>query len=259
MMLSTPVMSVHLHPVDWIIPIVLGLIVALGCSWLWKVLIQTAWAFGFDSRHRLAYTIPPVRFILFLGVWTTIALPAWEDDPADRLLIGGFLTLILTIWAFKHFRDIAAGLTISIVRPFALGDQVGTPQASGRLVSLGLTRSKLRTPAGTWVDVANSELLANTVRVSSKYRGALPIEVLVSILVDCESDLYLAALRDETLLSPYTDAGSPVVLELLDDRHVKITATPVHPDDTDELRSDLMGRAVAMKQTWTRRTQEREN
>ena len=197
--------AAQMNPVDWFLPILLGLLVALLASWLWKVLVQTAWAFGFDSRHRLAYTIPPVRFILFLGVWTTIALPAWEDDPVDRLLIGGFLTVVVTVWAFKHFRDIAAGLTISIVRPFALGDQVGTPQASGRLVALGLTRSKLRTPSGTWVDVANSELLANTVRVSSKARGALPIEVLVTILEDCESDLYIAALRDEALLSAYTD------------------------------------------------------
>jgi len=251
------VLASQLSPVDWVIPIVSGLVIALVSSWLWKVLVQTAWAFGFDEKHQLAYTIPPVRFVLFLGVWTTIALPAWEHDPVDRLLIGGFLTLVVTIWAFKHFRDIAAGLTISIVRPFALGDQVGTPQASGRLVSLGLTRSKLRTPAGTWVDVANSELLANTVRVSSKARGALPIEVLVTILEDCESDLYIAALRDETLLSPYTDAGAPVVLELLDDQHVKITATPAHPDDTDELRSDLMGRALAMRQAWQMRLRDR--
>ena len=252
-MSQSMILAAQMNPMDWILPIVTGLAVALLASWFWKVLVQTAWAFGFDSKHQLAYTIPPVRFILFLGVWATIALPAWEEDPVDRLLIGGFLTIVVTAWAFKHFRDIAAGLTISIVRPFALGDQVGTPQASGRLVALGLTRSKLRTPSGTWVDVANSELLANTVRVSSKARGALPIEVLVTILEDCESDLYIAALRDETLLSPYTDAGAPVVLELLDDRHVKITATPVHPDDTDELRSDLMGRAVGMKQGWQAR------
>lgn len=255
-MTDSYLLAAQLNPIDWLGPIVLGLIAALTASWLWKVLIHAAWAFGLDTKHQLAYTIPPVRFLLFLAVWTTIALPAWEEDPVDRLLIGGFLTLVVTVWAFKHFRDIAAGLTISIVRPFALGDQVGTPQASGRLVALGLTRSKLRTPSGTWVDVANSELLANTVRVSSKARGALPIEVMVTIAEACQSDLYVAALRDETLLSPYTDVGSPVVVELLNDLHVKITATPIQPDDTDELRSDVMGRALSLKQEWQRRARE---
>jgi hypothetical protein len=240
-------------PLEWIVPVLAGLVVALFASWAWEALIRGAWAFGFDASQKLAYTIPPVRFILFVGVWTSVALPAGEEDPENRLLIGGFLTLLVTIWAFRHFRDIAAGLTISIVRPFALGDQLGTPQASGRLVSLGLTRSKLRTPSGTWVDVPNSELMASTVRVSSKSRGALPVEIHVSIPSHCDPDIYLGGLRDETLLSAYTDASSPVVIELLDATQVKITATPTHPDDTDELRSDLMGRSVSMRQEWDTR------
>lgn len=249
-----PALMASIHsPGAWILPVLVGLTLAFLASWAWKAFIRTVWAFGMDEARRLAYTLAPVRFVLLVGVWTSVILPGGDEDPGDRLLIGGFLTLVLSVWALKHFRDIAAGLTISLVRPFAIGDQIATPHASGRLVSLGLTRSKLRTPAGTWVDVANSELMASTVRVSSKSRGALPVDLVVKIPVGCAPEAYLGALRDHVLLSAIIEASAPVVLELLDATHVRITATPTHPDDTDELRSDIMGRSVSLRQAWERR------
>ncbi len=56
------------------------------------------------------------------------------------------------------------------------------------------------------------------------------------------------ALREQTYLSAYADASAPVICEVLDGEAAIIRATPVHPDDADELRSDLAARALAIWQ-----------
>jgi hypothetical protein len=40
------------------------------------------------------------------------------------------------------------------------------------------------------------------------------------------------------------------VVELVSVDLARVTATPVHPDDADELRSDLTGRAASLAATY---------
>ncbi len=61
-----------------------------------------------------------------------------------------------------------------------------------------------------------------------------------------EPDSALAHLGDHVLLSPYTDAAAPVIIELVDASTARVQATPVHPDESDELRSDLLARATTL-------------
>lgn len=234
-------------PIAWLVPVVVSIAIAGAAAWLWDRVLAVIWAMGFDRRRRLAFTVPPVRALLVLGVWLTVVIPDWEGDPTSRLVVGMSLAAILTVWAYRHFRDIAGGLALSVKRAFWVGDQVATREASGRVIAIGLTQVRIRTPSGAMVDVPASELSSHTVKVAMHPRGALPVEVEVGLAEGPDPDLLLGALRDHALLSPYSDSTAPVIVELIGERRARITATPVHPDDADELRSDLTGRAAHLR------------
>ncbi|PKN56269.1 MAG: hypothetical protein CVU56_16900 [Deltaproteobacteria bacterium HGW-Deltaproteobacteria-14] len=219
---------------------------AWAIAWAWSRTLRFAWSSGLDPRHRLAFTVAPLR--LMLGVTVVgLALGPLEptETPASVAILGVSLALIGVI-AYADLRDIASGLALSFRRPFTIGDQVGTDAVIGQVMELGLTRVQLRTPDGGIVDVPNRHLASSRVRMSAASSRALPIEV--DVVVPAGRDLIelIGALSDQVYLSAYVDAAAPVIVELLDSGHARVRATPVHADDTDELRSDITARAWAI-------------
>jgi len=213
-------------------------------AWAWSRLLAFLWSSGLDPRHRLAHTVAPFRLLLALIV-AGVALDPLEptETPSSVAILVVSLALFGVV-AFAELRDIASGLGLSLRRPFTIGDHVGTDDVSGQVIDLGLTRVRLRTPDGGVVDVPNRELASTRVRMSAGTRRALPISVDVAVPAGRDLAEVTGALSDQVYLSAYVDAAAPVIVELLDQSRARVRATPVHADDTDELRSDINARAA---------------
>jgi len=255
---------------EWMVEVALVLLVAFFASFAWRRFIGLLWAVGADRERLLAFTNPPIRFALALWVWSVVVGIGPSPQVLDNSQLGfhttvygsswaweafmpAFFTILITIWGFKNLRDVASGLVLSVTRPFRIGDEVATGTAHGRVSSIGLTRVRVKTPVGELVDVPASELASSTVRIAARQGGALPVKVEVALSGAQAPDRAVELLRDHALLSIYTDASVPVMVEMLSDRRARIVATPVHPDDADELRSDLTSRAASLANGGNRR------
>ncbi len=228
---------------------ILLLLLAGGVAWalsrLWSRLVGFVWSSGSDPGRRLAHTVAPLRLLLGIAVAAVAITPLRVADEPTAVAELIALALLVGFVGATYLRDILGGLALSIRRPFTVGDQVAVQGVSGRVVELGLTRVVLRTSDGADVDMPNRVLSAERLSTSAPSRRALPIEVTVP-LPGGDPGHATEALRAEAYLSAYLDAGAPVICEVMDGRQALVRATPVHPDDADELRSDLTARALTL-------------
>lgn len=239
---------------EWILRELFTVLGAVVISWGWGRLVELLWTLDFDRRRRLAYTVAPLRFILVLTVWLSFVFPPWQVDLSIAIAVATGVSLLGTAWAIGNLRDIAGGIAISVTQPFAIGDHIstGTVDAKtpghevhgGEVVALHLTRVEVRTPMGSILTVPAGALSTGVLHVASPPRRALPIQVVVPLPRGRSHDAALWTLRDHAYLSAYVDSAAPVVVELVDESRAKIHATPVRPEDSDELRSDLIARAA---------------
>lgn len=242
---------IALPPLGWTLSAVATVAAAAVLSWLWTGAIRLSWALGFDRPRRLAFTIAPVRLMLLVGVAFSVLAPPWSGlTHMEGIAAALALAALATLWGLRHLRDVAGALTLAFTRSFSVGDQIALGDATGRVVAFGLTRVRIQTPYGERLDLPAGALASGTLRVAMRPGGALPVSVTVPIPPGPGPDLMLEGLRDHALLSPYADASAPVVVELVSLQVARVTATPVHPDDADELRSDLTGRAASLAATY---------
>lgn len=246
---------------DWMVEFGLAVFVAFGLAWVWSRVVRVLWSLGVDRGARLAFSHAPVRFALVLWVWSgALSFSASPFTAAEApgtygwhsttwtfdAFLPAFFTLLVTAWGIRNLRDMAGGLALSLTRPFDLGDEVATPHARGRVSSIGLTRVRIRSERGELVDVPAGEIATRTLRIAARGGGALPVSVEVHLNAFDAPDVSCDRLRDHALLSPYSDAGVSVVVELIDPHRARVVATPSHPDDADDLRSDIASRAAAL-------------
>lgn len=205
-------------------------------GWGWSRLIDTIGALTRERSRELWRTIPPLRLTLAsVAAWATLA-PVYEESPSAA--VGLLLVALVTvsIWGLHLMRDVIAGLTLAVSRPFTIGDQIATPDAMGRVLVIGATRVRLLTSGGELLVVPSSEAAGRGVRVADG-GGALP----VTVTLEPSSELRdVARITDQVILSVYADPTAPAVVEVLSPDRVRITATPSHADEAEALRTDLV-------------------
>ncbi|MCB9731153.1 MAG: mechanosensitive ion channel [Deltaproteobacteria bacterium] len=218
--------------------------VAWFLQWGWTRFLRFAWSSGLDPRYRLAHTVAPFRLLVGLAV-VGIALAPYRPSgsPEGVAIFIGLLALAVMV-GFNYFRDIVGGVALSLRRPFTLHDQIATATISGRVVDIGLTRVRIRTPDGGLADLPNRELSGDRIRTSGAHGHALPIEVRVPVRAGQNVRRFAAALNDQVFLSCFVDAGAPIIVDVETEAEIIVRATPTHPDDADELRSDIAARAA---------------
>ena len=222
-------------------------VVAMALSWAWGAFVRRLWWLGQDRRYSLAYTVAPVRSLIALMLTFGILGPLHSDNPTAALSIGATVMLAAMTWGYGLSRSAVSGLFISITQPFRVGDSVLTSTGlHGRVVWLGLTSVSLRTTAGGAVSVPCCELGGQRLRVASREREAFPVELTVGLPAGVAGAAAAQAVRDQVLLSSYTDAAAPVLVELLDGGQVRVCATPTRGDELEALRSDLVARVTSL-------------
>ncbi len=238
---------------DWHIveTVMLGAIAgvtAFALSWAYTRLIHFLWSSGIDERRALAHTFAPVRFLLVLAV-AAIALSPLTLGGGSRATVALIASVLLAVTVGQNIlRDVLGGLSLAARRPFTIGDQVELKGQSGRVSDIGLTRVQLSKPDGSVLDIPTRDLSEDRIHTSEGERRSLPIVIEVPFHVSQDINTVVDTMRDQTLLSCYCDASAPVVVEVLNERQVRIRATPIHPDDRDELKSDITARAWTMGQ-----------
>lgn len=235
--------------IEWPIVETLSLLAVSGAvawllQWGWTRFLRFTWSSGLDPRYRLAHTVAPLRLLLGLAV-VGVALTPYRPSasPEGVAILLGPLALAVMV-GFNYFRDVVGGIALSFRRPFTLHDQIATATISGRVVDIGLTRVRIRTPDGGLADLPNRELSDDRIRTSGADGRALPIEVRVPVRAGQNVRRFAAALRDQVYLSCFVDAGAPIIVDVETETEILVRATPTHPDDADELRSDVAARAV---------------
>lgn len=220
----------------------LGWIIATG----WSRGLAFLWSSGLDPERRLAHTVAPLRLLLGLVVVITALGPLelGSSLTSAALLTGGLV--LFAIVSQTWLRDVLGGVTLSVLRPFTIGDSIATSTDAGRVVDIGLTRVRVETPDGALLDLPTRILASERLR-TSRGRRSLPTSLIVRLRGDIDPQRAHAELLDQVHFSAYVDAMAPVIIENLGDGSMKIEATPIHPEDSDDLRNDLAARAALIR------------
>lgn len=238
----------------WLAETALVIVATFVMSLLWSRAIELVWATGWDAQRLLVFTQAPIRFLLFVWVWSTLVglttPDPWTDSATGFMRHSGaqfygaiVVTILASLWGARNLRDVISGLVLAATRPFRVGDEVAVGDAQGRVANVGLLRVRIATLEGELVDIPTSSMTTQAVRIAPRYGGALPLTVEVEIAGFDGRDEAIDALYDHARLSIYADASLPVTVEVMGARQARVTVTPTHPEDADALRRDIASRA----------------
>ncbi len=138
---------------------------------LWLSLAIDVWVAGY-RRRRLpvdaasATTVGVLRFAGKLALWSVLLLLALDNLGVNvtALVTGlgvGGVAVALALQTILG--DLFASLSIVIDKPFVLGDSITAGDVAGTVESIGLKTTRLRSPSGEQVVIANGELLKSRI------------------------------------------------------------------------------------------------
>ena len=227
------------------LPLLLLAALAMLVDRLWTDAVKALWRLGFDVGRRLSYSVPLLRILLLIAVPLWVLNELRVANPLAAVAMAALTIGAFSVLALDHLRDMAGGVALAITRPFKVGDTIATGAVRGSVEHIALTRCVLRAPGGELIRVPNRQLADRTLHVARR-GAALPTDIEVELPRDLDTVAALAALRDQTYLSVYTDTSAPVVVEVLSGRRARIRATPIRSEEAPALASDLIARAEAL-------------
>jgi small-conductance mechanosensitive channel len=178
---------------------------------------------GFHSDWAMpTYSI--VRFLLYAFMFVMIFpfLPGSDSDIFKGVSV--FIGILFSLGSSSAIANMVAGLVITYMRPFRIGDRIKIGDISGDVVEKTLLVTRLRTPKNEEITIPNASVLTgNTTNYTSYAReDGLILHTTVTIGYDVpwkniHQALLLAADRTEGLLK----TPNPFVLQTsLDDFYV---------------------------------------
>lgn len=155
----------------------------------------------FFKNHTLNSLFSSIIYIFFLGIIIFIALSILNLDKAITTILGGAGLLGLA-FAFA-FQDIAAnfmsGIFISFRRPISVGNIVKIKDFMGKIESINLRDTVIRTFQGQMVIIPNKEVFQNPIENFSMLgKRRFDLSVGVSYGEDLERvvDITMEAVKD---------------------------------------------------------------
>ncbi len=178
---------------------------------------------GFHADWAMpTYSI--VRFLLYAFMFVMIFpfLPGSDSDIFKGVSV--FIGILFSLGSSSAIANMVAGLVITYMRPFRIGDRIKIGDISGDVVEKTLLVTRLRTPKNEEITIPNASVLTgNTTNYSSYAREeGLILHTTVTIgydvpWKDIHQALLMAADRTEGLLK----TPKPFVLQTsLDDFYV---------------------------------------
>lgn len=162
------------------------------------------WAYTKSQRSRpssaqllTAKTI--MLTVMFAGLWIGIQI-AFEADPGSMFATLGIVSLALGFGLQNTVANLAAGVSLSLDKPFDVGDRIQVGQTWGDVQNIGFRSTSIRTTAGERVVIPNAILDTQEVWNYSGQQGELRVEIPLQISyqssIPLAEDVALRVARD---------------------------------------------------------------
>jgi small-conductance mechanosensitive channel len=99
--------------------------------------------------------------IIFFGIW--FALPSFDLDVGQLLVIGGTAGLIIAFASQKIVSNLGSGIFLLIERPVKIGDTIRIGDISGTVYQIRVLSTILKTNEGIYVRVPNEQVFTSDI------------------------------------------------------------------------------------------------
>lgn len=99
--------------------------------------------------------------IIFFGIW--FALPSFDLDVGQLLVIGGTAGLIIAFASQKIVSNLGSGIFLLIERPVKIGDTIRIGNISGTVYQIRVLSTILKTNEGIYVRVPNEQVFTSDI------------------------------------------------------------------------------------------------
>lgn len=99
--------------------------------------------------------------IILLGIW--FALPSFNFDVGQLLVVGGTIGLIIAFASQKIVSNIGSGIFILIERPIRIGDDIQINNISGTVNQIRILSTIVETSDGIYVRVPNEQVFTSAI------------------------------------------------------------------------------------------------
>ncbi len=211
---------------DWINAGLVEDIERIGLNLLWLVLfVVGGWLAGrlirwaYDQTYRAEPTSGRLLFGKFLVVGATtvgasLALSVvYNVNPLNLFATLGILSLALGFGLQNTVANLAAGIGLTMDKPFDVGDRIEVGQTWGDVVSIGLRSTRILTTSGSHVVIPNAildtqEVWNHTHHGNTHMRLEVPFGISYESSVPLAEALALKAARGHPAVLAYPE---PVV------------------------------------------------
>ncbi len=195
------------------------------------------------------WAVPTSRIINFV-LYAFMLILIWPYLPGSGSPVfqgvSVFLGLLISLGSSSAISNIVAGLVITYMRPFRIGDRVKVGDVSGDVVEKNLLVTRIRTIKNEFITVPNSHILAGSsinYSTSSAESSGLIIHTTVTIGYDVPWRKVHQLLKEAAIKTPSIEQNpTPFVLQTsLDDFYIsyQINAYTKAPAQQAMIYSDL--------------------
>jgi small-conductance mechanosensitive channel len=124
-----------------------------------------------------------IKFIARVAIWTVVALLALDNLGVNitALVAGlGVGGIAIALAVQTVLSDLFASLSITLDKPFGVGDNLTLDDISGKVENIGIRSTRIRSAGGEQIIVSNADLLKSRVRNFGRMeerRGILNISI----------------------------------------------------------------------------------
>jgi len=140
------------------------------------------------------FLVKAIRWLVMIA-GVIVALTALEISVAPLLAMVGAASFILAFALKDSLSNFASGLMILFFRPFDIGDLVEAGGITGRVLSLNLVATKIRTPDNKEVIVPNNTVFANVI-INSTSVNTRRVDLVFGIGYDDNIEQALSLLNE---------------------------------------------------------------
>lgn len=235
-------------PAEWLDVLTPGRVAGLALVVLATVVATrlVSWLTGrlAERSRRFRLRLKLADRLIRLALWLLAVYVAVFGvlQPEQGLLVGLLAgsAVALGLGAQELIKDLLAGLTMTLERPFQVGDKIRVDGHYGEVVAVGPRSTRIRTPGDSEVTLPNSDVVHDA--VSNANSGELDCQVETELWVSARADLARARqiAYEAAATSRHVFLGKPVEVHadsaLRYGPVVRLTVRAYVLDHRDELR-----------------------
>lgn len=187
-------------------------------------------------------TFTIVKFLLYAFMLVLIYPFLPNADSQIFKGVSVFIGILFSLGSSSAIANMVAGLVITYMRPFQIGDKIKTGDVTGRVIEKTILVTRLRTILNEEITIPNSAVLSgNTINYSTFAESGIVVHVSVSIGYEVPwKKVYEALLEAASKIDMVMKTPEPFVLQTsLDDFYVSyvLNVHIVDPGLEDEVKS----------------------